>query len=73
MDYSFWKWWRSLHTTYQCAEFIYQHFDNKAINQGGALVLSPVNSDNNNLDIAHCRFVGSRVLGYALSSQKENS
>ena len=44
---------------------------NKAINQGGALVLLPVNSNGNTLDISDCRFIENRVLGYSLSSRKD--
>ena len=45
--------------------------NNKAINQGGALVLLPVNSNNNTLDISKCTFDGNRVLGYSLSSRND--
>ena len=44
---------------------------NKAINQGGALVLLPVDSNGNTLDISNCRFIENRVLGYSLSSRKD--
>lgn len=45
--------------------------NNKAVNQGGALVMLPVNSSNTTLDVMHCRFIENRALGFSLSSQND--
>ena len=45
--------------------------NNKAIFQGGALVMLPVNSNNTTLDVSQCRFIENRALGFSLSSQND--
>ena len=40
--------------------------NNTAIHQGGAIVMIPVNSANNTLNIDGCSFVGNKVLGFLL-------
>ena len=42
--------------------------NNTAIHQGGAVVMIPVNSVNNTLNIFRCNFVGNKVLGFLLGS-----
>ena len=41
-------------------------YNNTAIHQGGAIVMLPVNSANNTLNINGCNFVGNKVLGFLL-------
>lgn len=43
-------------------------YNNTAINQGGAIVVIPLNSADNVLNISDCKFVGNKVLGFLLSS-----
>ena len=42
--------------------------NNTAIHQGGAIVMIPINSTNNTLNISRCNFVGNKVLGFLLRS-----
>ena len=41
-------------------------YNNTAIHQGGAIVMLPVNSTGNVLNISGCTFIGNKVLGYFL-------
>ena len=41
-------------------------YNNTAIHQGGAIVMIPVNSANNTMNIFGCTFVGNKVLGFLL-------
>ena len=43
-------------------------YNNTAIHQGGAIVMIPLNSTDNILNISKCTFVGNKVLGYFLRS-----
>ena len=45
--------------------------NNTAIHQGGAIIMLPVNSTNNTLDISRCEFVGNKALGGLLRSHNE--
>ena len=42
--------------------------NNTAINQGGAIVMIPVDSNDNTLNISGCTFIRNKVLGYFLRS-----
>ena len=42
--------------------------NNTAIHQGGAVVMIPVNSVSNTINIFGCNFVGNKVLGFVLRS-----
>ena len=41
-------------------------YDNIVIHQGGAIVMLPVNSNNNTLDVYGSIFIGNKALGYQL-------
>ena len=43
-------------------------YNNTAIHQGGAIVMIPLNSHDNILNISECTFVRNKVLGYFLRS-----
>ena len=43
-------------------------YNNTAIHQGGALVMIPINSTDNILNVFGCKFVGNKVLGVLLRS-----
>ena len=42
--------------------------NNTAIHQGGAIIMLPLNSTGNVLNITECTFIGNKVLGYFLRS-----
>ena len=42
--------------------------NNTAIHQGGAIIMLPLNSTDNVLNITGCTFIGNKVLGYFLRS-----
>ena len=46
-------------------------YNNTVIHQGGAIVMLPVNSINNTLDIFDSQFVGNKALGYLLRSRND--
>ena len=43
-------------------------YNNTAIHQGGAIVMIPLNSSDNVLNIFGCKFVGNKVLGFLLAT-----